>query len=265
MATSQDFDNINEAGADDMAKQWRFMARAVKGLKDVFTGTTNYLRSGVQGLQINNDLLTGYTKDTLFITPQSGLTDDLIGLVPNSGLPSGTKITLRPADSTYSITIKHQSSSTAYKIQLQGGLDYVLDGSNQFITLLFHSNTWYEINRHGYSDEKLIGTAEEIVTQNSWAESNTPRCYKDLSGNVIFSGTVIKTNPGTNETMFTLPTGFRPGGTSNNWVVPVSGSTWVYDVVRIDTSGNVIFRRIQTYGAIAVTVQLNGIIFRAYA
>lgn len=209
MATSQDFDNISESGNANMASQWRYIARAVKGLKTVFLGTTNYLSQGTQNLTIANDLISGYTNSVIFLSPQSGTTDDLIGLTPPSGLPNGTFVTLRLLNGAHTITVKHNSGSTSNKIQLADGIDFYLNNTNQSLTLMYNNLQWYEHTKNAREDENNVGTLG--LYQNSWGnQSNGLRYIVMPNSSLWIYGRCSNTSGvSSGSTIFTLPSGYR--------------------------------------------------------
>ena len=240
MATASDFDNINPNGGDFMARQWRYIARAVKALKPIWEGSSFVQLLGIESKTISNDLIQSWTKGTIYISPESGTTDNLIGVVPPTGLENGTFVTLRLTNGAHAITFKHNSGSTVYKFQLLDGIDYVMNSTDQRIMFMFKDNIWYEHMRAGTEDY------QPATLLNSWsALATVPTTVvgyqKDSLNNVILSGAVTKTPNATSSTIFTLAAGYRPLQEKSYLCVssvPLSAIR-NQDIITVSTNGNV--------------------------
>lgn len=248
MATESDFDNINESGNAFMPGQWRYIARAVKGLKTLFTGGSFLLQAGTENKALASDLLSGFTTGTIYVSPEASTTDDLIGIVPPTGLSNGTYITLRLLNTAHTITLKHNSGSTIYKLQLAGGIDTYLNNTTQAITFMLKDNQWYQHTAIGREDENNVGTLG--LYQNGFANSSNGLRFTVLSNNTLFLyGRCDSSTINLASTIFTLPVGFRPLDVQFrvNAVASIGGTSYPVFLLISGSSGNV---TITKYGGI---------------
>lgn len=108
-----------------------------------------------------------------------------------------------------------------------------------------------------------VGTTPPFV--NSWANNgaglNTTAFYKDLSGNVTMKGTALRTGtPVNNETIFTLPVGYRPVADA----IFVNPSNFGPQRIYITSAGAVTINSPAGYATLGAsnTVSFDGVHFR---
>ena len=184
-------------------------------LEDVLRASKEFPGASASVLKvISGDAITpdSAAPGMIRLQPETGTADDLTRIVQTNAR-DGALLHVRLADDSYQIKLKPGGISPSDLKLLFAESEYLLNDVSQVSCFERQGSVWQEILRSGAENFHTVGLpGQPPFGHADWSAAVNPaRFYKDSSGSVSIYGEAVNlTTANTNQSVFTLPLGFRP-------------------------------------------------------